>query len=206
MSFWEYEALNYNTLHPRLELIRDKILSVNPHNIVFEMGCSVGALREDLRGRGIDYWGCDLSKSAVAQIGDPKVVTYDLNADELPFDGPFDVIAGSGVLEYIDDIPALLAAARKRLDTGGHLVVSYYNMTHVLRVLRSKSPRPLPRHAGWRHSFSPRKIVAMIEAAGFRMVDEESVSLQGLRQEHRSLRSLPGRRLHASQIVYVAEA
>jgi len=103
---WELETHSYKSFHYRLVLLLREIIRLAP-NRVLELGCGVGVLRAELLktfGARIDYYGVDISESAVRCINDTHVVTADLNR-QFPFDREsFDVILGSGIMEYIENL------------------------------------------------------------------------------------------------------
>ncbi len=174
VSFWERESQRYNWMHIRLRLVLGEILKVAPTSL-FELGCSMGALRAELLRRlpGLQYCACDVSQSAVAAIDDPNVLCLDLNRDPLPFaDRTFDCIAGSGIIEYVADVPALLAGLRERLRPGGSLIVSYFNMHHVYRQMQRLRGRRPYRNPTWLNDYSLRQMRQLLRAAGFAVCDQ----------------------------------
>ncbi len=178
---WQREALHYDVRHRRLEriaeLVEESLASDAPggprRRRVLDVGCSAGTLGRML-SEGILYHGCDLSAEAVAAGGSDRLVVHDL-AEGLPaFDGePYDVIVASGILEYLEDVPALLAGIRERLAPGGRLVVSYFNMDHVSR----RAGRPF-RHPLWVNDWKPRELRALLAEAGF-AIERSSWSTAG---------------------------
>jgi hypothetical protein len=102
--------------------------------------------------------------------------------DAIPFAGEaFDCIAGSGILEYLDDPSGVLCALRPRMTDGGRLIVSYFNMRHVSRVVGTFFGRTPHRHPAWRNELSLDDCRAAFRNAGFAVLDEipSSVGLRG---------------------------
>ena len=59
----------------------------------------------------------------------------DFNREALPADlQELEMIICSGLLEYIEDLPKFVGQLRSRLNVGGHLIATYFNMNHVSRV------------------------------------------------------------------------
>lgn len=216
---WEREAHNYNMLHVRLRLIRDEVLRLAPVSVL-ELGCGTGVLRGELLAGlpHLKYFGCDVSESAVAALGDPNVVRVDLNSEPPPFAGQrFECVVASGTLEYICDLPGLLSALRERTTAGGGLVVSYFNMRHVWRRLQQLRGRVPHRHPTWVNDYSLREFGGLLRAAGYSILRRIPSNL-GLRgspsvgQERwsapalRRLRGLPLVGLFAHQMVFVCRA
>ncbi len=216
---WEHEAHNYNMLHVRLRLIRDEVLRIAPASVL-ELGCGTGVLRGELLAAlpHLHYCGCDVSESAVAELNDPNVVRVDLNGEPPPFAGRrFDCVVASGTLEYVRDVPGLLAALRERTAAGGGLVVSYFNMRHVWRRLQQLRGRAPHRHPTWVNDYSLREFGGLLRAAGYSILRRIPSNL-GLRGSPsigherwsavalRRVRGLPLVGLFAHQMVFVCRA
>ena len=169
---WEMESHHYDTLHVRLKRIVD-LAERAPGSRLLDIGCSAGTLGAALSPRWT-YHGCDISASAVASAPRGTCVACDLEAGMPAFDGQlYDVITLSGILEYITDVPKLLAAARARLAPGGRLIVSYFNMQHVAR----RTGMPF-RHEHWKNDWSPAAFRELLAAAGFEIA-ESTFSTRG---------------------------
>ena len=185
LSIWERETHAYNVPHRRLGIVVQAALAVAPCTLL-ELGCGVGVLRSSLRARApsVRYFGCDIAASAVALISDPDVVQIDLNTDHVPFVGQqFDCIIGSGILEYISDVPNFLSQCRERLKPGGALVLSYYNMFHVWRQYLRWRGREPHRHPTWANDYSFRELRRLFHGAGFR-IHREYPAVIGLGHPH----------------------
>jgi predicted TPR repeat methyltransferase len=204
---WETETFEYSTLHRRLRTVRDVVVALRPRSVL-ELGCGVGVLRESLLAAipDVDYWGCDISESAVAQIADCHVVARDLNADGLPFGArSFDVIVGSGIVEYVQDPVALFAAAQARLNANGHLVVSYLNMRRYARyALTRRGPRRMPDHPDWKNRFTFGQFEESLTASGFADVRITPIGLVLPYAFAVPVRRFPFRRTLAKQLVFAA--
>jgi SAM-dependent methyltransferase len=171
MSRWETETFHYDKMHVRLQKCLDEVIAAAPSRVL-ELGCGVGLLRGELKRRlpGVQYFGCDISSAAVAQINDPQVVQADLENGPLPFPGEkFDCVVGSGVFEYVTDLPQLFTALHDRLEPGGLLVVSYYNMHHIYRrLLKGLGLKP-HHHPDWKSDLRPEEFAGMLEEKGFQV-------------------------------------
>lgn len=216
---WEAQTHRYTMLHVRLQLVLRAVLAAKPAS-VFEFGCGVGVLRAELLRRipGLVYHGCDVSQSAVDALADPNVVRVDLNAEPVPFAGmTFDCVVGSGIFEYVADVPKTFAEVRARMRPGGTFVVSYFNMRHLYRrYVRMRGGQPF-RHPTWVNDYSLAEFRRVLEDAGFRLRDEipSNLGLRGspsIGQERwragplLALRRIPGIQNIAHQVVFVAEA
>ncbi len=97
------------------------------------------------------YIGCD----HVAR--DLDTIVIDLNEASLPLFDVADAVM-LGVLEYIDDVPALLA----QLQQFERITLSY--CTHAFWRSGTKRTRY------WRNAYSARQFKALLRAAGFEIV------------------------------------
>lgn len=216
---WSKQTHAYSCFHVRLQLMLDACAARQPAR-VFEIGCGVGVFRRELLRRlpQVDYWGCDVSESAVREIAHPQVVRADLNVDPLPFpDLEVDCVVASGVLEYVRDLQGLLRELRRRLVPGGQLLVTYFNFRHFYRLLRTVLRRGAFFHPTWCHSHSPAAFRRILQQAGFDVVDvcPNNLGLGGspsIGQEKwragplRALRKVPGIGLFAHQLIYDCRA
>jgi SAM-dependent methyltransferase len=92
------------------------------------------------------------------------------NQEELPADlQELELIICSGLLEYIEDLPAFLNQLRVRLRPDGKLIATYFNMNHISRIWALIRGRSFPVRADWRGLYSPRDVARLIRAAGFEL-------------------------------------
>lgn len=105
---------------------------------VLDVGCGNGAYLAQLRARGIDVVGCDLSNgmlaAAAAAARDVPLVNADVAC--LPFGGAFDIVIAPHMLYHVSDRQAATSEMRRVLRPGGRCVV-VTNGTDHMRLLRS---------------------------------------------------------------------
>ncbi|MBE7488034.1 MAG: class I SAM-dependent methyltransferase [Candidatus Omnitrophica bacterium] len=185
-SPWETETLRYDKLHLRLRKCLEQVVDCHPGRIL-ELGCGIGILRNAIRQAlpDIDYFGCDISQTAVSALQDPQVVRADLRSEPLPFgEILFDCVAGSGILEYVEDLPGLFASIHSRLTPNGFLVASYFNMHHLYRrVLATLGGSP-HRHGEWRNNLSLAELGRILSDNGFQVIRWVPVNLCLTRVRH----------------------
>jgi len=116
---------------------------------VLEVGVGAGDFRSLIEGR-CSYLGTDLQPVA------PGVRALNLEQDPLP-EGPWDVVAMLGVLEYIHDTDGVLA---KLFGAAGKVVMSYC-------VPREGDVVPARRRRGWVSDLTEEALTARAAAAGF---------------------------------------
>ena len=166
---WEEETFSYDQLHLRLQRCLAEIEALHPRSVL-ELGCGVGILRAEILRvlPQVGYFGCDISQAAVTQINDPHVVRVVLGEEPLPFaDRTFDCIVGSGIFEYIADLPAFVRSLHGKLNHGGALVCSYYNLVHLYRRVSEILGRSEYSHPEWKNRISLREFARVLESAGF---------------------------------------
>jgi colanic acid/amylovoran biosynthesis protein len=162
-SEWTELTKAYDVPHLRLRQVARIVNQAAPASIV-DLGCATGHLQKLCPG--IQYVGCDF----IRPVGPVTFPFYqcNFNREELPADlQELDAIVCSGLLEYIEDLPAFLAQLRSRLKPQGSLIVTYFNMNHISRVWALLRGKSFPVRADWRGLYSPRDIASLISAAGF---------------------------------------
>ena len=175
---WEMETHSYNKLHYRLSILLNQVMQLQPRTLL-DLGCGVGVFRSELLkryGNYIEYYGIDISKSAVKSINDPKVVVADLN-HYYPFqDEIFDCIVGSGIIEYVIDLDAFMRDTRHRLRDNGHFIVTYFNMNHFWRISQAILGRKPYSHPQWKNELSYSQLRGAFHTSGFRICREVAVT------------------------------
>ena len=126
---------------------------------VLDIGCGAMALEASLPPT-CTYLPCDV------HTRDARTILCNLNAGEFPAEAASaDHITFLGVLEYIDDVPALLKKLRKT----GKKVLFTYHPTEISSHLDRAS-------LGWINDFSEARVLEMIRTAGFRVMNRERVN------------------------------
>jgi len=134
---------------------RTKVLAsfVRPGQSVLEFGAGRRVLERHLPP-GTSYTPSDLVDRG------PGTIVCDLNAAQLPPFPPHDVCVFSGVLEYVNDLPRLLAHLH---GVCGAIVASYAPRaeTGAAQILER-------RRQGWVNDYTVEELVAVFAASGFR--------------------------------------
>ncbi len=125
---------------------------VPPRARILDIGCG-GMDIERFLDPSVTYLPADIVKR------DDRTITCDLNAGEMP-DVLVDVISLLGVLEYIHDVPALLAALRRT----GATVITSYNPLDLDKRDRDR------RAQGWFNDFTSAELCGLAVEAGFSLV------------------------------------
>ena len=207
---WEAEIEQYDASHLRLRQVAMILKQIAPES-VFDIGCGhgyLGTLLEDIK-----YKGCDIIDGTDAPF---PFVRCNVNQDVLPEEiGNADAVSCSGLLEYVDDLPQFLRQLRGRMQAQAWLVVTYYNMNHLLRIFGLALGRSFGVHRGWRGFYSIRALGNILASSGFK-VEKKYVTRYGVERDHplsdtvaerlRLHRYIPGGYLLAHQVIYVARA
>jgi hypothetical protein len=129
-----------------------------------DIGCAEGllsTLTPDSTYIGVDFIKPDI---------DPPFSFYqcDLNNDPLPVAlGHVDLVTCSGILEYIEDLPEFFTKLHDRIVPTSTVIISYFNMNHISRILGLVSGRTFSTHPDWRNFLSPKDLQSTIRKAGF---------------------------------------
>lgn len=140
--------------------------------LILDVGCGNGlfwqALFPDRPVIGVDYslGMCRLAKAHGMQV-------YQADGRALPFaENQFDLIYSAEILQYVDDLPALMRDLGRLCRPGGRIVVSTLNGTSMLRRGYRALRRLIPRRHAPMHSALVMRSAAEMVAAG------ESAQLQ----------------------------
>jgi polysaccharide pyruvyl transferase WcaK-like protein/SAM-dependent methyltransferase len=163
---WSKSVVRYGQPHLRLRQVATLVNGLKPKRML-DVGCATGHLRELCPG--IAYVGCDF----IAPESPIEFPFYQCNFNRDPIPGElrdFDVVVCSGILEYIDDVPAFLKNLRSRLTADGHLVLTYFNMNHIRRLAAMAGGRSFAAHPDWRGFYSPADFRELVANSGMRVV------------------------------------
>jgi SAM-dependent methyltransferase len=153
--------------HLRLRQVAELVRRLKPTSVL-DLGCATGHLRNLCPG--IEYVGCDF----VAPPVPPPFPFYqcDFNREALPADlQELELIVCSGLLEYIEDLPKFVGQLRSRLDVGGYLIATYFNMNHISRVWAMIRGKTFPVRPDWHGFYSPSDLAHTFSDAGFELTD-----------------------------------
>ena len=133
---------------------------------ILDIGCGNGLFWQALFGNravvGVDF---SIGMCSLAMARGMEV--YHADARALPFaDAQFDLLYSAEILQYIDDLPALMAELARICRPGGHIIVSTLNRLSLLRRSVRAVRRVFPRRQA-----APPAVVVMrsaeeISAAG----------------------------------------
>jgi polysaccharide pyruvyl transferase WcaK-like protein len=171
-SEWPALVTKYDVPHLRLRQVAALVQELRPERLV-DLGCATGHLRQLCPG--VEYIGCDFV--APAQPVSFPFYRCDFNRQDLPADlQELELVVCSGLLEYIEDLPAFLKRVGSRLKSEGVLIATYFNMNHISRIWTLLCGRSFPVRPDWRGLYSPRDVAAIIEHAGFHMVQKVAMN------------------------------
>lgn len=101
---------------------------------VLDVGFGCAAIAEKLREAGAILDGIDISPSAIEENGKFFERTWLADAndiDAIPFDGKYDIIVLSDILQYLVNPADFLSRLKKHLVKGGTLVASVPNIANI---------------------------------------------------------------------------
>lgn len=155
---------------------------------VLDIGCGAGLVCEPLALRGARVTGIDAAEKNIAAArahADGGGIAIDYRAGDpeqaLGADERFDVVLLLEVVEHVDDVAALVAAAARRVAPGGLLVASTIDRTlksFLFAIVGAEIVfRVLPRGTHrWRQFVRPVELAEAARAAGLALLD-----LRGMR-------------------------
>ncbi len=91
---------------------------------ILDLGCGKGALVTSLLAEGHDAYGCDIAGSAASDFepspGNDRLRTIEMHPYRLPFfDGQFDCVISTQVLEHVLDLESTFREIHRVLKPGG---------------------------------------------------------------------------------------
>lgn len=135
---------------------------------ILDFGCGNGRFLEELRKRGWEVLGVELSAAAadLAEGRGVRVVRGPIDASAFP-EGSFDVVTLWHALEHLEDPLVTLTRLHRLLRSDGQLVVEVPNSASAtFRLLGADwEPLDIPRHL---QHFTPRTLERLLTKAGFR--------------------------------------
>jgi len=151
---------------------------------VLDIGCGQGWQLYDLRARGAEVVGTELSEDAArfarqelgldVRVGLLEDVRNGMQWGSLPSPGfaaqSFDLIMAWHALEHLPSPRRTLTEAHRLLRPGGHLLIAVPNFDSLQARIAGQHwfHLDVPRHV---YHFSRHTLVALLEDVGFRVVD-----------------------------------
>src|ERR1700687_411846 len=109
---------------------------------LLDIGCALGIFTRAFLDAGFDVYGTDISEFAITQagrlVGPHRVRRADLDADNIPFEGSFDTIWMSDVIEHFSAPEAVLAKVSSQARKGALLFLHTSNGDSLTRRLLGK--------------------------------------------------------------------
>ncbi len=210
---WDQDGY-YSEYHNRMRMIALYVAQFHA-DPVLDLGCGHGKMR-DLLPKGTGYFGCDGHWDKPPYDDAPyENWLFKKENPAMPFEGTtFGAIVCSGLIEYIDDQPALFKAIYSRIQPGGYFICSAIN-PRFLPFWLGKHRLPKGKwHPAW-HEVRPfRAVLTDIKQAGFELVsytwvpektNSEAIAKQAIADTQPLGNSLPAFvNLSQTQILFVA--
>ncbi len=169
----------------RLRIIRDLIRD-HEGGKVLDVGCGPGMLIREL-AHGNRVVGLDLSQEMIrecaASLRGSGSILLTGDSVDLPLrDETFDVVVGTGVLEYVADVHKALGEFGRVAKKGGMVVISMLNRmspyrlwertcwSRIQSIGRRLRGRPAPRRDEV-HLLSEKKLRRLVESNGLKIAD-----------------------------------
>jgi len=117
----EFTGARKYTAYKRLPRLLMRELKVQRARIL-DLGCGTGLSSLLFFGKGYEVTGIDITRAMIRlarRLPYAKLICQDLEKPLKVEDGYFDAVVMIGVMEHIDDPPALMKEVRKKLRRGG---------------------------------------------------------------------------------------
>ena len=147
--------------------ILQRYLDARPGEKVLEVGCNRGSLVRRLQSLGIDAYGVDINKDAIAEGLTHNLSRMDATNLDFP-DSSFDRVYSLHTIEHVPDLRKALAEMERVLKPGGRLVLTYpiepsfmrgfWCLYHAIVVYKN----PLTVREIHVHSIHPKKLRKLI--------------------------------------------
>jgi len=138
---------------------------------LLDVGAGFGFFLSEMRGRGWEVVGVEISRKAMDYAKDVLGLTLHLGPlEKVGFpESDFDVVSGFYVIEHLPDPMAFLKECYRILKPGGLLLLRYPHTTPIKNLLRffgiENRLYDLPAHLS---DFSPEMIQRCLEKIGFK--------------------------------------
>lgn len=123
----------------------ESLIEIRPEDRLLDIGCGSGVHMVRFLGRAAHVAGIDYSEAMIAlarrtleESGHKNWELGTADAASLPFQsGSFDTVIAMGLLDYVPDVPAVLAECVRVLKPGGHVVLSIPKTPSLFSPLRT---------------------------------------------------------------------
>lgn len=137
-----------------------------------DIGVGNGSLLFTAAEWGYGVVGTDLRAENVKKLRGMGFEAYCADIDQLDAEGRFNVVSMADVLEHVPFPGKSLAAVNKMMRPGGAIFVSMPNMDSIVwRALDVTQSNPYWGELEHYHNFSRGRLVALLEASGFKFAE-----------------------------------
>jgi 2-polyprenyl-6-hydroxyphenyl methylase / 3-demethylubiquinone-9 3-methyltransferase len=159
---------------------------------LLDIGCGGGLLSEPMARMGFGVLGADASEKTLKTAAAHALATgieidYRVaTAESLADDGrAFDVVLNMEVIEHVADLPGYLGACARLVKPGGLMFVASLNKTlkslALAKIAAEYVLRWLPPGThDWNRFVEPRRLQAMLEEAGLKVLKTQGVTFDPL--------------------------
>jgi 2-polyprenyl-6-hydroxyphenyl methylase/3-demethylubiquinone-9 3-methyltransferase len=165
---------------------------ITPGSRVLDLGCGSGIFSFYLaKNKSCQVLGVDGAENMIGLcnqrrdtlgLNQARFLKADIPLSDNTLPERFDAVISSSVLEYIDDLPAVLRDIDARLGSGGVLILSFPNKSSVYRWMEKWSYRLLGKPAYYqyvRHVITPGELNHMLAAFGFQLKHTQYYAASG---------------------------
>ena len=154
------------------------LLDVKPGERIHDVGCGTGDLTQQIKAKGADVIGTDLSPEMIAKAKEkyPDVKFAVADASNFAFDDPFDAVFSNAALHWVQNQDGVMKSVYNSLKPGGRFVAEMGGKGNV-QLLLSALKETLEKYGYVTQSqvsqfYFPSlgEYTSRLEALGFRVV------------------------------------
>jgi 2-polyprenyl-3-methyl-5-hydroxy-6-metoxy-1,4-benzoquinol methylase len=163
--------------------IRDDIINMikKKPKKVLSIGCGVGSTEAEIREKGIEIWGIDISVEAmtIAKEKLDKAIVGDIENDdmkEIP-NRYFDIVICGDILEHLRNPEYILERIHKWINNDGEIIISVPNFCHYSVMIELMIKRDWTYRNGGLFDrdhlriFTRKSFIRMVERMRYKVVD-----------------------------------
>ncbi|EEA96818.1 class I SAM-dependent methyltransferase [Pseudovibrio sp. JE062] len=99
-----------------------ELLSVEPGEIILDLGCGEGTLAAQIQNRGALVTGIDTAEDILRQADEKGIKTLLMSGEKLEFENEFNAVFSNAALHWMQDYKGVIRGVVKALKPGGRFV------------------------------------------------------------------------------------
>jgi len=173
INHWNPNTYNQHTAFvSELALPVVDLLAPQPDELILDAGCGEGTLAREIRRRGAEVIGIDMSAEMVAAARANGIEAQVASVTDLPFVNTFDAVFSNAMLHWVKDAEGAITQIARSLKPGGRFVAEFGgegNAYHLVDAMK----RVFGAHPEWGTFENPwyfpsiGEYTTLLQSAGF---------------------------------------